>query len=131
MFTLSEVAKSYGSKTLFEDVTLTINRTDRLGLVGPNGAGKSTLFKLILDQEEPDSGLITRQRGATVGFLPQESAPAGEETVLGLLTVTVTQKKARLGRNPRTGEPVQVPARTGVKVKVLKTLKDAANRVAK
>ena len=86
MFTLSEVAKSYGSKTLFEDVTLTINRTDRLGLVGPNGAGKSTLFKLILDQEEPDSGLITRQRGATVGFLPQESAPAGEETVLEVAT---------------------------------------------
>ncbi len=86
MFTLSEVAKSYGSKTLFEDVTLTINRTDRLGLVGPNGAGKSTLFKLILEQEEPDSGLITRQRGATVGFLPQESAPAGEETVLEVAT---------------------------------------------
>jgi ATP-binding cassette subfamily F protein 3 len=86
MFTLCEVAKSYGSKTLFEDVTLTINRTDRLGLVGPNGAGKSTLFKLILDQEEPDSGLITRQRGTTIGFLPQESAPAGEETVLEVAT---------------------------------------------
>ena len=86
MFTLNEVSKSYGSKTLFEDVTVTINRTDRLGLVGPNGAGKSTLFKLILGQEEADSGTISRQRGATVGFLPQESAPAGEETVLEVAT---------------------------------------------
>jgi len=86
MFTLTEVAKSYGGRTLFEDVTLTINRTDRLGLVGPNGAGKSTLFKLILGQEEPTAGLITSQRGATVGFLPQESAPVGEQTVLELAT---------------------------------------------
>ncbi len=86
MFNLTEVAKSYGGRTLFEDVTLTINRTDRLGLVGPNGAGKSTLFKLILGQEEPTAGRITSQRGSTVGFLPQESAPVGEETVLELAT---------------------------------------------
>jgi len=86
MFTLSEVSKSYNGRTLFEDVTLTINRTDRLGLVGPNGAGKSTLFKLILGQEESTTGRINSQRGATVGFLPQESAPVGEETVIELAT---------------------------------------------
>ena len=86
MFTLSEVSKSYNGRTLFEDVTLTINRTDRLGLVGPNGAGKSTLFKLILGQEEATTGLINCQRGATVGFLPQESAPVGDQTVLELAT---------------------------------------------
>jgi ATP-binding cassette, subfamily F, member 3 len=86
MFTLSEVSKSYGGRTLFEDVTLQINRDDRLGLVGPNGAGKSTLFKLILGQEQCDHGRITSQRGSTVGFLPQESAPVGDETVLELAT---------------------------------------------
>jgi ATP-binding cassette subfamily F protein 3 len=86
MFTLSEVSKSYGGRTLFEDVTLQINRDDRLGLVGPNGAGKSTLFKLILGQEPCDRGQITSQRGCTVGFLPQESAPVGDETVLELAT---------------------------------------------
>ena len=86
MFTLSEVRKSYGGRTLFEDVSIQINRDDRLGLVGPNGAGKSTLFKLILGQEECDGGVIAKQRGATVGFLPQESAPAGEETVVELAT---------------------------------------------
>lgn len=86
MLTVSNVAKSYGSKTLFEDLTLQINHEDRIGLVGPNGAGKSTLFKLILQQEEPDAGEITFQRGITVGFLPQESAPAGDETVIELTT---------------------------------------------
>ena len=84
MFTLSGIAKSYGGRTLFTDVSLTINRDDRLGLVGANGAGKSTLFRLLLGQEEADEGQITRQRNATVGFLPQESAPAGDETVLEL-----------------------------------------------
>jgi ATP-binding cassette, subfamily F, member 3 len=86
VFTLSDISKTYGGRTLFENVNLTINRTDRLGLVGPNGAGKSTLFKIILDELEPDSGQVTRQRGATVGFLPQESAPVGEETVLEIAT---------------------------------------------
>ncbi|KAB2660174.1 MAG: ABC-F family ATP-binding cassette domain-containing protein [Verrucomicrobia bacterium] len=86
MFTLSTLAKGFGGRTLFSDVSLTINRTDRLGLVGPNGAGKSTLFKILLGDEEPDEGMVTRQRGATVGFLPQESAPVGEETVIEIAT---------------------------------------------
>lgn len=63
-----------------------VNRGDRIGLVGVNGAGKTTLFSLILGQDSPDEGSVSLQRGATVGFLPQESAPAGDETVLDLAT---------------------------------------------
>jgi len=86
MLTISGVSKSYGGRTLFEDATLQVNRGDRIGLVGPNGAGKSTLFSLILGEESADEGTMTFQRGVSVGFLPQESAPAGEETVLQLAT---------------------------------------------
>src|SRR6202163_1036894 len=86
MLTISEVAKAFAGRTLFSDVTLQVNRGDRIGLVGPNGAGKSTLFNLILQTESPDSGTISFQRNTTVGYLPQESAPAGEETVLELAT---------------------------------------------
>ena len=86
MLTIANISKAYGGKTLFEDLTLQVNAGDRLGLVGPNGAGKSTLFKIILEQEEPDDGQITFQRGFTVGFLPQESAPVGAETVLEVAT---------------------------------------------
>src|SRR6185295_9259255 len=84
MLTISGVAKGYGGRTLFEDATLQVNRGDRIGLVGPNGAGKSTLFSLILGEESADEGTIVFQRGVSLGFLPQESAPAGNETVLEL-----------------------------------------------
>ncbi len=48
MRTLSGISKAYGGRVLFADVTLQVNRQDRLGLVGPNAAGKTTLFSLIL-----------------------------------------------------------------------------------
>ena len=86
MLTIADVSKSYGTRTLFSDVSLFVARTDRFGLVGPNGAGKSTLFNLILGEEAPDEGTITWERGADFGFLPQESAPVGEETILQIAT---------------------------------------------
>ena len=86
MLTLADVSKSYGTRELFRDVSLFIARTDRLGLVGPNGAGKSTLFNLILGEEKADTGTIEWERGADFGFLPQESAPAGDESILHIAT---------------------------------------------
>ena len=86
MLTLSGISKAYGGRVLFEDVTLQINREDRIGLVGPNGAGKTTLFSIMLGENSPDQGKIMSERNIVVGYLPQESAPAGEETVIELAT---------------------------------------------
>lgn len=86
MLSLSEVSKAFAGRALFTDLSLQVNRGDRIGLVGPNGAGKTTLFALILGTEPMDGGEITFQRGVRIGHLPQESAPAGEETVLELAT---------------------------------------------
>jgi len=86
MLTIANLSKSYGPRTLFAEVSLNIARTDRLGLVGANGAGKSTLFNIILGKDQPDEGLIEWERGANFGFLPQESAPAGDETILQIAT---------------------------------------------
>jgi len=86
MLTVSSISKSFGGRTLFADVSFPVNREDRIGLVGPNGAGKSTLFSLILGTDSPDEGAITFQRGVSLGFLPQESAPVGNETVLEIAT---------------------------------------------
>ena len=86
MLTIANVSKSYGPRTLFAEVSLNIARTDRLGLVGANGAGKSTLFNITLGKDNPDEGLIEWERGANFGFLPQESAPVGDETILQIAT---------------------------------------------
>lgn len=99
MLTLSQVSKSYGGRTLFSGVNLQINRGDRIGLVGPNGAGKTTLFSLILDENSPDDGSIFTEKRVTVGYLPQESAPTGDETILDLatgITPEVVELRARL-----------------------------------
>ena len=68
MLTLTDIAKSYGPKELFSEVSLTIQRRDRFGLVGANGAGKSTLFRIILGEEEADMGSAQWERGADFGF---------------------------------------------------------------
>src|ERR1700677_2755878 len=84
MLTISQVSKSFGGRILFEDASLQVNRGDRIGLVGPNGAGKTTLFSLILGEASPDDGRVSLERAASIGFLPQENAPVGDETVLEL-----------------------------------------------
>src|ERR1700678_1940398 len=86
MLTIADVSKSYGTRTLFGDVSLFIARSDRYGLVGPNGGGKTTLVNLILGEESPDTGTIEWERGANFGFLPQESAPVRDETILQIAT---------------------------------------------
>ena len=84
MLTVSQLSKSFAGRALFDDVSLQVNRGDRIGLVGPNGAGKSTLFALLLGDVSPDKGTITIEKKATIGFLPQETAAAGDQTVLEL-----------------------------------------------
>ena len=97
MLTLSGIRKAYGDRVLFADAALQVNREDRIGLVGPNGAGKSTLFSIILGEMAPDDGQLSLERGVTMGFLPQESAPAAEESVIELATA-ITPEFTRLHR---------------------------------
>src|SRR5271170_7349054 len=107
MLTLSEITKSFGARTLFEDVSLSINLGERTALVGPNGAGKSTLFSIILGTTEPDNGSVVIDKHTTLGYLPQETAASGDETVLELATA-ITPEHAELQRilseGDRTGQ---------------------------
>ena len=63
-----------------------VNYGERVALVGPNGAGKTTIFSIILKQMEPDAGTVDRDEWTMVGYLPQESAPVGDETVMDVAT---------------------------------------------
>ena len=69
MITLRKISKSFGSRILFDDVTITFNAGNRYGLTGPNGAGKTTLLKIIMGMEDATSGDITMP--ARVGILRQ------------------------------------------------------------
>ena len=84
MLTVAGISKSFGGRELFDDVSLSLQAGERVAIVGPNGAGKSTLLKIILGQEEADGGEVTFIRGTSVGYLPQESEPAGNETVMDI-----------------------------------------------
>src|SRR6266705_250147 len=59
MLTVSQLSKSFAGRALFDDVSLQVNRGDRIGLVGPNGAGKSTLFALLLGDASQASEIMT------------------------------------------------------------------------
>ena len=71
MIQLSNISKSFGSKTLFTNLDFRLNQGNRVGLVGRNGSGKSTLFKLVLGEESPDSGEILLPKGYKIGALKQ------------------------------------------------------------
>ena len=86
MLSVSNVSKAYAGRTLFSQVSFHINRGEKIGLIGPNGAGKSTLFSLLLQDAVPDEGRVVMERGISFGFLPQESAPIDDVTVLELAT---------------------------------------------
>ncbi|HEY3301784.1 MAG TPA: ATP-binding cassette domain-containing protein [Methylophilaceae bacterium] len=79
---LENVVKAYGDRTLIKSFTTRILRGDRIGLLGPNGIGKTTLLKLILGEEEPDSGTIQRGTNMNVAYFDQMREQLDEEATL-------------------------------------------------
>ncbi len=79
---LDNVIKAYGDRTLINGFTTRIMRGDRIGLLGPNGIGKTTLLKLILGEEEADSGIIQRGTNMNVAYFDQMREQLDEEATL-------------------------------------------------
>ena len=74
------LAKSFGVKEIFHDVTFEVRRGERAGLVGANGAGKTTLMRCLLGEEEADAGSVQLDDGAAIGYVEQQAA-FGEGTL--------------------------------------------------
>ncbi|QIB70293.1 ABC-F family ATP-binding cassette domain-containing protein [Aminipila butyrica] len=70
---IHQVSKAYGNKVLLQDFTYTVLRNDRIAILGENGSGKSTLLRLIMGQENPDSGTIEVGETVKFGYFSQES----------------------------------------------------------
>jgi ATP-binding cassette subfamily F protein uup len=76
------ISKSYSEKILFNDISLGIGDTDKIGLIGVNGTGKSTLLKVIAGVEVPDTGRIIKANSVRVGYLEQNPYFESGTTVL-------------------------------------------------
>lgn len=68
---IKDLKKSFGERVLFDHVDLEVVGGERIALLGDNGTGKSTLIKLIMGEEEPDSGRIRLGPTVKIGYLPQ------------------------------------------------------------
>ena len=79
---VEKVSKAFGEKVLLDNVTLGINKGDKIGIIGVNGTGKSTLLKIIAGIEEPDEGNIIKGRKVTVTYLAQSPDYIKDENVL-------------------------------------------------
>ena len=73
LITANSLSKSFGAEDLFANVSFSVAKGARLALVGPNGIGKTTLLRILIGQEEPSSGTVTRARNLRMGYLPQEA----------------------------------------------------------
>jgi ATPase subunit of ABC transporter with duplicated ATPase domains len=89
MIRLDNIGKQHGQQILFIEASAQLNRGEKVGLVGPNGAGKSTLFRMVMQQEHPDEGQVSVDKGVTIGYFDQD---VGE--MAGMSAVAATMEGA-------------------------------------
>ncbi len=82
LLTMDNVSKTYGVKTILQEISFGIDEDEKIGLVGINGSGKSTFLKLIAGREEPDRGQMVRNSNLRMEYLPQNPPYDPEATVL-------------------------------------------------
>ncbi len=85
LLSCESVSKTYGSRTLFQNLSIGISEGERLGLIGPNGSGKSTLVEILAGLKEPDAGTVSARKLTRIGYVPQDSVFAPGVTVRKVL----------------------------------------------
>lgn len=76
-----KLTKAYGTKRLFQELTLGVSEKDRIGIIGPNGSGKSTLLRIFAGLEQPDEGRVTRRQHLRIAYIPQQAEFDSDSTV--------------------------------------------------
>ncbi|NNF57239.1 MAG: energy-dependent translational throttle protein EttA [Rhodothermaceae bacterium] len=81
-----QVAKAYGDRLLYDDLTFSLPPGGIVGIIGPNGAGKTTLFRMIIGQEEPDAGTFRVGSTVQLGYIDQNRPLDPEKTAFEEIT---------------------------------------------
>lgn len=97
MVDIKNISLRFGDRKIFDNISVSINKGDKIALVGVNGAGKSTLLKVLANQEGVDAGEIATPKYATMGYLPQEivnksTKPLFEEAESVFVDIVNTKK---------------------------------------
>ena len=103
ILSLNNIQKSFGADVILENVSLTAEANDKIGIVGVNGAGKSTLFKIITGELSSDGGSINIPSEATLGYFSQELDIDSSKTVYEEL-LTVFEPIMEIEENMRIAE---------------------------
>src|SRR3989338_6078710 len=76
-----KIHKTYGTVTVLENISFSLERGQKAGLIGYNGTGKTTLLKILAGLVEPDAGVVTVRKGAITGYMPQDTNLVSDETI--------------------------------------------------
>ncbi len=124
----ADLGLSFGSRTLFSGLTLTIEEGERVGLVGVNGSGKSTLMKVLAGALKPDRGELQLRRNARVTYLPQEPEFAPGATIASELDVSSPELRQALDEHAQLSKRLEA-ANESEHEKLLEQLSTLSDRI--
>ena len=110
LLNMERVCKTYGDRTLLDNVTFYMKQGDRVGVVGVNGCGKSTFLRLAAGREKPDSGAVSYDPNVRLGYLPQDPAFDPENTVMEQVEAGLDKTAREVARY----EAVEILTRLGI-----------------
>ena len=100
---IENISKSYGPKTLFENIGFNINEGDKIALIAPNGAGKTSLMRILAGEDKSDSGgKITFLKDIRIAFLQQDYAFDPEKDMPKAKSRTKADKRLMQRRNVKS-----------------------------
>src|SRR5437763_5346761 len=93
LLTCDSLEKSFGSRTVFTGIALSLHDEDRLGIIGPNGAGKSTFLRILGGETAPDAGSISVRKGVRLAMVAQDPVFDSAATVRGVITAAARESE--------------------------------------
>lgn len=104
IFNITHLTKHYGKREVLKDINLNFFPGAKIGVIGSNGAGKSTLLKIMAGVDKDFMGEAWPEKGATIGYVPQEPHLTAGKTVLENIEEAVASIRALLKRQEDIGE---------------------------